>query len=114
MKISHSTDVPRNRRRFLTQGIALAAIAGLDPLAGMLHGATTIATGKPVELLLVAGTRGNSFCFAERTVAQHSAPVYIFVSKSPALPLAVWSMTPTRKCESYGREFSGPHGAPTS
>jgi hypothetical protein len=85
MKISHLTDVPPNRRRFWTQGIALGAIAGLDPLAGMLHGATTITTGKTVELLPIAGTRRNSIRLAERKVAQQSAPVYMyfFAWKSP-------------------------------
>jgi len=50
MNILHLTEFPPNRRRFLKQGIALGALAGLDPLASIIHGATTIATGKTVEI----------------------------------------------------------------
>ena len=50
MKVEDTMEFPPNRRRFLKQGIALGALAGFDPLASILHGATTIATGKTVEI----------------------------------------------------------------
>lgn len=50
MDISHLTEFPPNRRSFLKHGIALGALAALDPYASILHGATTFTPGKTVEI----------------------------------------------------------------